>query len=289
MTTDNEAEGKPTTISAAEWDTVAEDVKARHCQVKDQHGYILHKMLPATPINKYTFRTMRDGYTYQSYYSDAEKFTVTWLTPPQPEGQPPVESEKFLNGDIVELVNDVTYQDGTLLPTGAEGYVVTSDVTMTHVLFPLYDKRWILNDNLKYIAHRFERYSGEQPPPATAEGSEADVPVIPEFLASMSLEARQEFVRRFNESPNDTIPLEALTEEQRRKNRESYEPANIVKYYEGELTALRNRLQVAEDTVRGLRELCGRAAVAIEKSAHVHVDAWNMLDDLRLAAKEGEE
>lgn len=117
-----------------------------------------------------------------------------------------------------------------------------------------------------------------------AADSGADAPVIPEFLASMSLEARQEFVWRFNESPNDTIPLEALTEEQRRKNRESYEPANIVKYYEGELTALRNRLQVAEDTVRGLRALAGRAAAVLD-----HFDlTGDLLNDLRKAAREGE-
>lgn len=94
-------------------------------------------------------------------------------------GKPIIET--FLNGDIVALLTDITYQDGTLLPEGAEGYVVESDTTMTRVLFPLYDNRWILNDNLRYISHRFERYSGGQPQPAptqpvsaTAEGEETD-------------------------------------------------------------------------------------------------------------------
>jgi hypothetical protein len=77
-----------------------------------------------------------------------------------------ISAREFVNGDIVELVTDITYQDGVLLPIGAHGYVTETDNTMAHVLFPLYGKRWILIDNLKFISHRFERYSGGQPPPA---------------------------------------------------------------------------------------------------------------------------
>src|SRR5689334_21606408 len=104
-----------------------------------------------------------------------ESVLATRASAPVAEKPATISAREFVNGDIVELVT----QDGVLLPIGTQGYITEADNTMAHVLFPLYDKRWVLTDNLKFISHRFERYSGgtiaaPQVANETAEGRAED-------------------------------------------------------------------------------------------------------------------
>lgn len=116
-------------------------------------------------------------------------------------------------------------------------------------------------ESLQQAAKAGDEWATKQPASATADGSGADDGAI----QARALDHVSTQWVQLHQLISEALGLEFL-------------PNEDIERYSEAITALR-------DQNAALRELAARAAVAIEKSAHVHVDAWNMLDDLRRAAK----